>query len=50
VLVSTLRLAVVAIGGWWLTQTGQPVWTLFALVGLATAAAIAATPWGDKHA
>lgn len=57
VLASTLRLAVVAIGGFWLTQTGQPVWTLFALVGLsmaayglATAAAIAATPWGDKHA
>jgi putative MATE family efflux protein len=56
VLASTLRLAVVALGGWWLTQAGEPVWTLFALVGLsmaayglATAAAIAVTPWGSRR-
>ena len=56
VLASTLRLAVVALGGWWLTQTGQPVWTLFALVGLsmaaygaATAVAVATTPWGNTR-
>ena len=57
VLASTLRLSVVALGGWWLTQAGAPVWTLFALVGLsmtaygaATAFAIAITPWGAARA
>lgn len=31
----TIRLVMVALGGWWLTQTGAEVWTLFALAGAA---------------
>jgi putative MATE family efflux protein len=53
VLSSTLRLAMVGIGGWWLASAGAPAWTLFALVGAAmvlygvsTAAAIGLTRWG----
>jgi hypothetical protein len=53
VLASTLRLAMVGIGGWWLASSGAPAWTLFALVGaamvvygLGTAASIALTRWG----
>jgi len=49
----TARLAVIAIGGWWLAATGQPAWTMFALVGFAmvvyglvTMAAIWTTRWG----
>lgn len=49
----TARLAVIAIGGWWLAATGQPAWTMFALVGFAmvvyglvTIAAIWSTRWG----
>ncbi len=49
----TARLAVIAVGGWWLAATGQPAWTMFALVGLAmvvyglvTMAAIWTTRWG----
>jgi Na+-driven multidrug efflux pump len=55
VLASTVRLLVIALGGWWLTATEAPVWTLFALVGvsmaaygLSTAAAVSVTPWGAK--
>jgi putative MATE family efflux protein len=57
VLASTLRLALVAAGGFWLTQAGAPVSSLFALVGLsmlayglATAAAIVVTPWRGTRA
>ncbi|MDP2802338.1 MAG: MATE family efflux transporter [Phreatobacter sp.] len=49
----TARLAVIAVGGWWLASTGQPAWTMFALVGFAmvvyglvTMAAIWSTRWG----
>ncbi len=35
VLASSARLAMVAIGGWWLSSAGAPAWTLFALVGAA---------------
>lgn len=53
VLASTVRLAIIAIGGWLLTVSAAPVWTLFALValsmlayGLTSAGAVYATPWG----
>ena len=53
VLASTVRLVMVAIGGWWLASSAAPPWTLFALVGaamtvfgLATAAAVGLTRWG----
>ncbi len=53
VLASTLRLLMVAIGGWWLASSDAPAWTLFALVGgamvvfgLSTAASIRLTRWG----
>jgi putative MATE family efflux protein len=55
VLAATVRLTVIAVGGWFLTQSAQPVWTLFALVaasmlayGLTTAAAVYATSWGSS--
>jgi putative MATE family efflux protein len=54
-LAGTARLAVVAIGGVILVQTQAPAWALFALValglvvmGTATAAAVALTPWGPR--
>src|SRR4051812_41297448 len=53
VLASTLRLAIVGIGGWWLASSSAPAWTLFALVaaamvvfGLSTAASVKLTRWG----
>jgi putative MATE family efflux protein len=53
VLAGTLRLAVVALGGWWLAAQQMPAWTIFALVafamaayGLATVAAVRFTSWG----
>lgn len=52
VLAGTLRLALVALGGWLLTMQAAPVWTLFALAGgammiygLATLAAVRFTRW-----
>jgi MATE family, multidrug efflux pump len=52
VLGQTVRLLAVAIGGLWLTASGAPAWTLFALVGatmvafgLFVAAAVYLTPW-----
>jgi Na+-driven multidrug efflux pump len=55
VLAGTVRLALVAIGGFWLALIGAPVWSLFALVGasmaafgLAVAAAVYLTPWGTS--
>jgi MATE family, multidrug efflux pump len=55
VLASSARLAMVAIGGWWLSSAGAPAWTLFALVGaamvvfgLATAGAVLLTRWGKE--
>jgi putative MATE family efflux protein len=53
VLASTVRLLMVAVGGWWLASSAAPAWTLFALVGaamtvfgLSTAAAVGLTRWG----
>jgi Na+-driven multidrug efflux pump len=53
VLASTVRLLMVAVGGWWLASSGAPAWTLFALVGaamvvfgLSTAASVRLTRWG----
>ncbi|HYW64209.1 MAG TPA: MATE family efflux transporter [Bradyrhizobium sp.] len=53
VLASTLRLAIVGIGGWWLASSSAPAWTLFALVGaamvafgLSTAASVKLARWG----
>jgi putative MATE family efflux protein len=52
ILAQALRLATVAIGGWFLVQAQAPLWALFALVavamvalGLGTALAIKVTPW-----
>jgi Na+-driven multidrug efflux pump len=57
VLAATVRLAVVAGGGWILAAADAPVWTLFALValsmlayGLTTAAAVYVTSWGSHPA
>jgi Na+-driven multidrug efflux pump len=54
VLASTMRLIVVALGGLWLSWSAAPLWTLFALVGVAmaasgltVAAAVYLTPWGS---
>jgi putative MATE family efflux protein len=54
VLAYTARLAMVAIGGWWLVAIDAPAWTLFALVGggmivlgLGTALSIRVTRWGE---
>jgi Na+-driven multidrug efflux pump len=53
VLAGTLRLVVVAVGGWALAFAQTPPWTIFALValamaayGLATVVAVRLTPWG----
>jgi hypothetical protein len=52
VLAGTLRLVLVALGGWWLTAVGAEPWSLFALVGLAmvaygvaSAVAVLRMPW-----
>jgi putative MATE family efflux protein len=52
VLASTIRLVLVALGGWWLAASGAPAWTLFALVGtamvvfgLSTALSVYLTRW-----
>jgi putative MATE family efflux protein len=53
VLAYSARLAMVAIGGWWLASIDAPAWTLFALVGaamivlgLGTAASVRFSRWG----
>ena len=53
VLAYSARLAMVAIGGWWLASIDAPAWTLFALVGaamivlgLGTAASVHFSHWG----
>lgn len=57
VLAATVRLVVVAGGGWWLARAHQPPWTIFALIGLsmfaygaATALAVFLTRWGPPSA
>lgn len=49
----TIRLVMVALGGWWLTVSGAEVWTLFALAGgamvvygIATGLLVKFTRWG----
>ena len=51
-LAGTIRLVLVALGGWFLSSAGAPAWTLFALVGtamvvfgLSTALSIRLTRW-----
>ena len=50
VLAYTARLAMVAVGGWWLASIDAPAWTLFALVGggmgLGTALSVRLARWG----
>jgi len=55
VLAATVRLVVIALGGWWLATVSAPAWTIFALVslsmvayGAATAAAVYLTTWGSR--
>ena len=57
VLAGTLRLAVVAVGGWCLARVHAEPWTIFALValgiavfGLAAAVAVRYTSWGNGSA
>ncbi len=57
VLAGTLRLAVVAVGGWFLAQARAEPWTIFALValgmavfGAAAAVAVRYTRWGNERA
>jgi Na+-driven multidrug efflux pump len=52
VLAGAVRLAVIAVGGYWLSSIGAPAWTLFALValsmlayGIAMAVGLILTPW-----
>lgn len=52
VLGGTIRLIIVALGGWWLTTSAAPVWALFALAGgamivygIATGLMVKATRW-----
>ncbi|MFV0296613.1 MAG: MATE family efflux transporter, partial [Hyphomicrobiaceae bacterium] len=54
VLAQTVRLVVVAVGGWWVTSTGAPLSALFWVVGgalvaygLAAALAVWLVNWGD---
>ncbi len=56
VLAGTLRLVLVAAGGWALALAQTPPWTIFALValamaayGLATVVAVRLTSWGTPH-
>ncbi len=56
VLAQSARLAVVALGGWWIAGTTQSVGALFAIVavamaayGCATALAVHSVSWGGAH-
>ena len=55
VLAATVRLFVIAGGGWWLSTINAPTWAIFALVsmsmvayGAATGAAVYFTPWEPR--
>ena len=55
VLAGSIRLLVIAIGGWWLASSQAPAWSVFALAGAALAAYGIATvlsvywvPWGKR--
>lgn len=56
VLAQSLRLLIVAIGGWWLVETNAPAWHLFVLIGvamvaygLATALGLRLSRWGSEQ-
>jgi putative MATE family efflux protein len=56
VLASTLRLLVIAAGGWWLAISQAPAWKLYALIGIAlavhgiaTVLAVYCVPWGKNR-
>jgi putative MATE family efflux protein len=56
VLAGTVRLLVIALGGWWVAAGNAPMWGLFALVGasmaafgLSVAAAVYLTKWSLAH-
>ena len=55
VLAGSIRLLVIAVGGWWLAATHAPAWSVFALAGAALAAygiatvlAVYLVPWGKR--
>ena len=55
VLAGSIRLLVIAVGGWWLASTQAPAWSVFALAGAALAAYGVATvlavywvSWGKR--
>lgn len=55
-LAGTVRMVVVAVGGWLLVVNEAPAWGLFALVavgmvimGVGTAGSVALTPWGPRQ-
>jgi putative MATE family efflux protein len=55
VMAGSLRLAVIALGGWWLVSMQAPAWAVFALIasglavfGIATALSIYLVPWGKR--
>ena len=55
VLAGSVRLLLIAMGGWWLTSLQAPAWTVFALVGvglaaygIATTLSIYFVPWGRR--
>ena len=56
VLAQSVRLLIVAIGGWWLVETNAPAWHLFVLIGaamvaygLATALGLRLSRWGSER-
>jgi putative MATE family efflux protein len=48
VLAGTLRLAVVALGGWWLASVSAPAWSMYALIGLGMLAYGLAAAWAVR--
>jgi putative MATE family efflux protein len=48
VLAGTLRLAVVALGGWWLASAAAPAWSMYALIALGMLAYGLAAAWAVR--
>jgi hypothetical protein len=55
VLAGSVRLAVIAVGGWWLAIAQAPAWSVFALAGaaltaygIATVLAVYLVPWRNR--
>jgi putative MATE family efflux protein len=55
VIAGSVRLLVIVFGGWWLTVSQSPAWSIFALVGVAlaaygivTALSVSLTSWGKR--